>query len=275
MKFLLLACLAFTLSAQDPKEIVAKALERDENNTELLNRYSYQKHTVIRFLEKDGTTKKTQQRLEEVFFIDGTEIERTVEKDGKPLTEKEAEAERKRVDKEIEKIKNESPAQRAKRRREREKDKQEEAEARREILDAYNFELQGREVQNGLSCWVIAGKVKPGWKGKGRRANQIKALSGRLWVDQATNEWVRMQLESSETLAFGWFIFRLQKGAQVEVSQAHVNNEVWLPRNVKIRADARVLGKMMRIDLQQEYRNFKKFSTDSQLLPGEVEETKN
>jgi hypothetical protein len=264
--FLLMAWRAF---AQDPREIIAKALARDEKNYELLNTYTYEKLAIIKSLEKDGDVKKTEERLEEVIHIDGTEIERLVAKNGKPLSEKEAAAEQRKVDKEIEKIKKESPKERAKRRGETEKDLQEEREARREVLEAFDFRLLGVAVHNGRDCWQIEGKPKPGWKGKGRRASQMRSLEGRLWVDQQTFEWVRMELDSLDTISFGWFLFRLQQGAKIRIEQAYINNEVWLPTQVEIRADARVLGKMLRVDLTQQYRNFRKFSTDSTLIVGE------
>ncbi|MDX2266725.1 MAG: hypothetical protein NW208_01380 [Bryobacter sp.] len=268
----LLLLLSLALFAQDPKEILAKALDRDQNNTELLNTYSYQKYSVVEYLEKNGAVKRRQTRLEDVFYVDGTEIERLLEKDGKPLSEKEQAEEQKKVDKAIAKIKNESPGERAKRRGEREKDKREEAEARREVLDAYDLKLAGTEEQLGYQCWRIEGTPRAGWKGKGRRAKQIQALEGKLWVDQGTNEWIRMELRSIDTLSFGWFLFRLQKGAEVEITQAQINNEVWLPQTVHIRADARVLGKMMRINLRQTYKNFKKFSAESQLILSDASE---
>lgn len=253
---------------QDPREIVAKSLERDERNLEILNTYTYEKHTTIRMLEKDGSVKKTESKVEEVIRIDGTEVERLVEKNGKALEGKEAEEARKKLDKEVEKIKKESPSERAKRRGETEKDKREEREARREVLEAYDFALLGSEERNGRLAWKIEGKPKPGWKGKGRRANQFKALQGRLWIDQETYEWVRMELDSIDTISFGWFLFRLQPGARIQVDQTQVNGEVWLPKHVNVRADARLIGKMVRVDIEQDYRNFRKFSSDSKLIVG-------
>jgi hypothetical protein len=262
------ALLLLSLLAQDPRDIVAKSLERDEKNFEILNTYTYEKHTTVRTREKDGSVKKTETRVEEVIHVDGTEVERLVSKDGKPLDAKEAAEEQKKVDKEIAKIQKESPSQRAKRRGETEKDRKEEREARREILDAYDFTLLGSEERNGRQAWKIEGRPKAGWKGNGRRANQIKALQGRMWIDQQTHEWVRMELDSIDTISFGWFLFRLQPGARIHIDQRNINNEVWLPTHINVHADARLIGKMLRVDIEQDYRNFRKFSTDSKFIVG-------
>ncbi len=269
---LLLAAASVALLAQDPKEIVRLSLERDWRNVDALNRYAYEKRSVVQSLDKEGRVKDTKDRLEEVIHIDGTEIERLVEKDGKPLSAKEAAKEQKRVDEQIEKIKRESAKDRAKRRGETDKDKREEREARQEVLEAFDFRLLGEEVKSGHGCWIIEGQPKPGWKGKGRRADQFKALAGRLWIDQQSHEWVRMELDSIDTISVGWFLFRLQKGAKIEVEQFRVNDEIWVPKHVDVRADARVLGKMIRVDINVAYANFRKFSSDSKLIIGEVSE---
>jgi hypothetical protein len=75
-----------------------------------------------------------------------------------------------------------------------------------------------------------------------------------------------MELDSIDTISFGWFLFRLQPGARILIDQRWINNEVWLPVHVDVHADARLLGKMLRVDISQDYRNFRKFSSDSRLI---------
>ena len=113
---LFLILLAGCVLAQDPREILKRAMEKDERNLSLLDTYMYERRTLQRMYEKDGKLKETTDKVHEVFHVDGSEIERLMMKNGKALSEKDQEAERKRVDKEIAKIKNESPKDRARRR---------------------------------------------------------------------------------------------------------------------------------------------------------------
>lgn len=268
---LLLAFTALTW-AQSGQEILEKALERDERNYEVLNTYTYREKSIVTTYEKDGREKKSTTTVKDVFHVDGTQVELLLEKDGKPLTGKDKEKEQQRFDKEVAKIKKESPSERAKRRRETDKDKKEEAESRREILDAFNAVLEGEETVNGRVCWRLRGDPRPGFKGKGRRADQLEKLLGKAWVDKSTYEWVKLDLNSTDTLSFGWFIFRLQKGAKIGIEQTLVNNEVWLPKSVDVRADARLLGKMLRLGINVDYSDYRKFSTDSKLTIDEPAE---
>lgn len=269
MKSILLLLCAVAASAQDAKQILVKAMEHDERNLAILDTYMYERRTLQTMYEKDGSVQKTILKLHEVFHVDGTEIERLIEKDGKPLSARDAAEEQKRVDKAIEKIRKESPSQRAKRRGETEKDRREEIESRREILDAFDFTLMRTEEVNGRPCWAIRGAPRAGFNGKGRRAEQLKKVAGMVWIDQQSYELSRMELDTNDTISFGWFLLRLQPGAKVHLQQTLVNNEVWLPSAVDVRADARMLGKMMRLGFEIRFDKFRKFTSDSKLIVGE------
>jgi hypothetical protein len=260
---------ASLLLAQDPRQILSLALDRDQHNLELLNTYIYERKSIQRTYEKHGVLKRTSEEIHEVFHVDGSEIERLIAKDGIPLSESKQREEQQRVDKLIEKISKESPQQRASRRRESDKDRREEIEARRELLDAFDFSLLGVEAVRGRLCWSIRGEPRPGFKGKGRRADQMRKLRGVVWIDQQTHEFTRMDLDTHDTISFGWFLFRLQPGARIRIEQTLVNNEVWLPVEVNIRADARLLGKMLRVGFDIENSKFRKFSAESKLILSE------
>ncbi len=268
MKFTLLL-LAGCVLAQDPAEIMKRAMGRDERNLAILDTYMYERKTNQRLFDKDGKLKEDTQEVHEVFRIDGTEIERLLLKKGKALSAKEEASEQKRVDKEIAKIKNESPKERAKRRGETDKDKREEIEARREILEAFNFTMVGEQQIAGRKCWGIRGEPRSGFVGKGRRADQMKKVKGVAWIDQDSYEFTRLELDTHDTISFGWFLFRLQPGTKIRLDQALINNEVWLPKEIDVRADARLLGKMLRVGIEIRYDKFRKFSSDSKLILGE------
>ncbi len=269
MRVLLCVAAALALQAQDPKEIIKRSMERDARNLTLLDTYIYESKTRIQTFDKNGRVEETIENADEVFHVDGSRVERHLVKKGKALTGRDDAAEQKRVDREIAKIKSESPKERAKRRGETEKDKREEIEARREISEAYDFKLIGSQKINGRLCWGLEGAPRPGFQGRGRRADQLKKLKGKVWIDQATYELVKLDLDSIDTISFGWFIFRLSAGARIELEQALVNNEVWLPQRIGIRADARILGKLKRVGIDIGYSKFRKFSSDSKLVVAE------
>ncbi|WP_031500150.1 hypothetical protein [Bryobacter aggregatus] len=257
---------AASLTAQDARDIVRRAMEKDARNFALQDTYLYERKTILRFLDKNGRVEETKENLDEIFHVDGSPLERHLIKNGKRLTEKEQAAEQKRVDKEVAKIQNESPKERAKRRGETEKDRKEELEGRREVLEAFNFSLEGKETMDGRPTWKIRGDQRPGFTGKGRRADQMKKVRGHVWIDEASYELVRMEMTTTDTISFGWFLFRLSEGAHILFQQAFINNEVWLPKKIDVRADARLLGKLKRVGAEVSYDKFRKFRSESKLI---------
>ena len=62
------------------------------------------------------------------------------------------------------------------------------------------------------------------------------------------------------------------QGTRVMLEQTRVNDEVWLPRQVSFKFEARVaLFKGFNLDGEQQYRDYKKFRTTSKIVGmGEV-----
>lgn len=260
-------CLAMAVtwvaSGEDVKEIFRRAVEKDERNYGVRDQYTFREESTVEFLEKDGRTKSVQRRTKEVLFYDGTQLERLVAKDGKPLSEKEAREEKERIDREIAKMKRESPAARAKRRGESAAALKEETEGRRQVMEAFDLTLKGEQVVAGRPCWLIHGKPRADFRPKGRRADQLKKFQGDACIDKVTSDWMRLEMETTDTISFGLFVLRLQPGASVKLEQTRVNDEVCFPSKIDIAASARLLGMMKRVRVTVRYSDFKKFATDS------------
>jgi hypothetical protein len=64
------------------------------------------------------------------------------------------------------------------------------------------------------------------------------------------------------------FVARLHKGSTFEAAETRVNDEVWLPKQVVFRLDAKVaLLKSYNLEAESTYRDYKKFRTDTKIVP--------
>src|SRR6202023_4361893 len=90
--------------------------------------YTYIEREVQKKLDGKGQVKSTEVRTYEVMAIYGEQFKRLIEKDDKPLSEKDAAKEEEGSQREGEKRKNESEEERAKRRAEEEKRRPEHSE---------------------------------------------------------------------------------------------------------------------------------------------------
>jgi hypothetical protein len=258
---------ACAVTAQDAREIVKRSVDRDARNFERFKDYTFQQFTQQRMLDKKGNVSSTETELEDVVPLGGRPYYHLLERNGRPLSEKDARKEQEKLDKEAAKRARESERERAKYERER----RQERSFAREIPDAFTFTLLGEEQIDGLPVWKIRAEPKPGYKPRARRAGAFKNVRGTLWIDQAGYQWVKADIDVIGTISWGLFILRIPPGAKIEFLQTRVNDEVWLPKQVHIRADAKLgLVKTYRADVQIDYRNYRKYRTESQVL--DVEE---
>src|SRR3954452_17679566 len=149
--FLVCAVAAVGAAAPTAEEIMQRSSERDSENLEVRRQYTYRMTSEVK-QQKGNESKQRDLRTYDVFWLDGTEYKRLLEKDGKSLAEKQAHEEQAKLDREIDKQKHESESDRRKRQEKERRDLEDERQVRREVTQAYNFSLLGEEVVNGRSC---------------------------------------------------------------------------------------------------------------------------
>jgi hypothetical protein len=267
MARILLLALTFswTLGAQplSPQEIVKRSVERDAQNFERFKDYTFHEFSDQRQLDKRGKISRSETELNEVLMLGGRPYSRLLERNGKPLSEKDAKREQAKLDKEAAKRAKETDRDREK----FEKERLEERRFAREIPDAFNFQLLAEETIDGLPVWKIQAEPKPGFKPQERRADLLQKVRGTLWIDQAGYQWVRAEIDVIDTISWGFFVLRIPAGAKISFAQTRVNEEVWLPKVVHVRADAKLaLLKTFRLDFDVAYSNYRKFGADSQII---------
>jgi hypothetical protein len=264
------------LSQEQMRELLRVVADKDIENDKRQRDYTYIDREVENKLDGKGKTKSTEVKTYEVLEIYGEQVQRLIAKDDKPLDAKEAAKEEEKIQKIIDKRKNESDEERRKREEKTVKQREDGRKFVREVADAYDFKLVGTEEVGGREAWVIDGEPRPAFEPHMKEAKLLSKFRGRVWIDKADLQLSRMDIEAIDTVSFGWVLARIHKGTRVMLEQTRVNDEVWLPRHLTFKVDARVaLFKGYNIDGDQEYRDYKKFRTSSKIVGmGEVQEQK-
>ncbi len=264
---LLLACLTvLALAADNPVDIVRRSLDRDNRNWERAKDYTFQETSTQRQYDTAGKVKKTESTTHDITILYGRPLPRLVQKNGKPLTPKEKTKEDERVDQELEKRRRASEDENSKERKKYEQRRAEQRKFLDEIPQAFDFTLKGTENFGGHPAWIITAEPKPGFRPHDARAKFLSKMRGKLWIDQKEYQWVRVEAETTDNISFGWFLARLGPGALLRFEQQRVNDEVWLPSRGFIKLDARALWKTLRGEIDIEYRDYRKFRTDSKIV---------
>ena len=252
--------------------VAANDLENDKRQRD----YTYIERDVQNKLDAKGKAQSTETKTFEVLEIYGESVQRLIEKNDKPLSQKDAAKEEEKIQKIIDKRKNESEADRRKREEREEKDREQGRKFVTEIADAYNFKLEGSEKIGGRDAWVIDGEPRPGFVPHMKEAKFLSKFHGRVWIDKTDLQLAKMDVECLDTISFGLFLARFHKGSRLMLEQTRVNDEVWLPAHVSAKIDVRVaLVKGFNVGLDQTFRDYKKFRATSKIVKvGDVDEPK-
>lgn len=259
--------LAVGALAQDAAEIMRRSVERDQNNFARAKDYTYLQRVEERNLDSKGRVKSKEVETFDVTILDGRPYKRLVAKDDRPLSGEEGRKAQEKFDKVLRERQEESAGRRAKREADAGKERREGRRFLAEIPQAFRFRLVGEQEIDGHAAWVIEAEPRPEYKPRARNASILKKFRGKLWIDKAQYDWLRVEAETTGTVSFGWMLARLAKGTRVEFQQMRVNDEVWLPRSVHVRFDARLaLLKRINQDVDITFWNYRKFRTDSRVL---------
>jgi len=255
------------LSQQQMQQLFRVVADKDAENNKKERDYTYIERDVDKKLDGKGETKSTEARTYEVLEIYGEQVQRLIEKDDKPLSEKDAAKEEEKIQKIIDKRKNESEGDRKKREEKQEKEREDGRKFVREVSDAYNFRLVGTELVGGREAWVIDGNPRPGYVPHIKEGKYLSKFCGRVWIDKNDLQLARMDVEALDTISWGLFLARFHKGSRFMLEQTRVNDEVWLPLHLTAKIDVRLaLVKNFNVDLEQTFHDYKKFRTSAKIV---------
>lgn len=260
------------ISQAQMQELFRIVADKDMENDKRQRDYTYTERDVEKQLDGNGQVKKTETKTFEVMDINGEQINRLIQKDDKPLSDKEAAKEEERVQKIVDKRKNESDNDRRKREEKEEKEREDGRKFVKEIADAYTFKLVGTEAVGGRDAWVIDADPRPGFVPKMKESKFLTKFRGRVWIDKSDLQLSKLDVEAIDSVSIGWVLARIHKGAHFMLEQTRVNDEVWLPRELTFNIDARIaLLKGFKVEGEQSFRDYKKFRTSSRIVGyGEV-----
>ena len=241
----------------DAKAYVRGLVGGQRRQEEALSHYTYDVSESREDLDSQGRTVRRRTRGYEVYHVKGRPVRRLVSRDGRPLPP----ADRQRVDERAralaEAIRNgqavsEEPGVRLSR-----------------ILERYDFRFAGREPVDGRCALVFEFSPLPGDFALDRDF-VLKKLAGRLWVDEAEQAVMRLDVRNTGGV-------KLALGLGANVSAASFRGEferlepgVWLPRLLQGGAEGRKLlfiGFRVRETLA--FGNYRRFdvSTDETVRP--------
>jgi len=249
-------------------------VERNQKASEAANKdYTYHVHIEQQELDRKGNIKKTNTTDSESLTIDGIRVDRTVARNGKPLSDKDVQKESDRIDKEVSK---------AKEHREKLASEGKPTDARGDdlltvsrILELGTFSNPRRVDINGRPTIVLDYAGDPNAKTHNEFEKVFRDLVGTVWVDEQNHVLVRGQGHFLRDFKVGGgLVLNIHQGLSFDFTAAHITDNIWLPAAVDAQGSGRILlfnGINGRFHLvTSDYRKFRSKSTiiDSNRLIG-------
>lgn len=259
----LLSCLA-PLRAQQPAErplpnihqLVLEVAAHQKELDSVRESYTYSSQMTIQDLDSKGGVKKTETVEHEDFFVNGHIIERTVRKNGQPLTGHDLEKETERVTKLVEKAEKtprgqplEGPNIGISR-----------------ILELMQVQNPRRETFRGRPTIVFDFVGRKDVKTHGMAEDASKKLAGTIWIDEKDRQVARLKVHFDEDFRLAGGLFaNVQKGSNFGFDQAPQGDGLWLPTGGEGLMQARILllkGIRQRF-IERDY-DYKRFKVETQ-----------
>lgn len=214
-----------------------------------LDDYTYDVLEVEQELDGKGAVRRTRTRRFEVFHVEGRPVRRMVADEGRPLSAKELAEEDQRVRKRVQAVRRKAAAP---------------GEVKlSDVLERFDFRSVARESVEGRPTLAIDFAPRPG-KRDLEGDNVLRALGGRLWVDEEARTIVRARMRNGSSIKFG-----LGLGASISELELSLEfqrvDDVWLPRRTEAYVGGKLLVlKRIRQRTVAHYENYRRFQVSSE-----------
>jgi len=191
-------------------------------------------------LERDleGHGSKTYQ----ILMIEGSPYQKLTAVNGKPLSSGEAQKEEANLRREVASRCGESPSDRQKRIAKYQADQKRDHEMIGELTKAFTFKGAGRQRVNGRQTWLLNATPKPGYQPPNVETKALTGMEGKLWIDTASFEWVRVEAHVVQPVSIEGFLAKVEPGTVFELVRAPVSKGFWAPAHFFDRSKARIVG---------------------------------
>ena len=256
----LLLALGFTLvlHAETPGsglEIMQKVVQRakwTEGNNPQAD-YTFNQLSRREKLDGNGAVKEKDEKLFEVFYIEGLMYRRLVKRNDQPLSAEEVRREQQRE----RDFRQQVPERK---RRKAQGPQQDDVTLNEDLIGRYSYDLVGQETVHGRPSYVVTYQPRSDDLPIRRRIDRLlNKVAGKIWIDAQDYEIVRLEihLAGNKVTMWGGLLASVRK-LEGEFEQMRTDEGVWFPFRIQGYLDARVLVTNYRLTQNEQWSDFRK-----------------
>jgi len=244
-RFILLTALAVSCFAgQFPNvaSIIAKSVQANDADWKADPHYDY--------TEKDGTGANAV--TYRVTMMMGTPYSQRVMENGSPLPPAQAQEEQQKYERTLAARRAESSWERARRIASWKRDRGRGHLLMSQLTRAFNFRIVRQQSLDSRQVWVVKATPRPDYQPPNMEAQALKGMTGTLWIDTQTCQWVKVEARVVRPVSIEGFLAKVEPGTYFELEKAPVSSGVWLTSHFAMRSTAKVLGMFHRRSAEDE-----------------------
>jgi hypothetical protein len=217
----------------DVHQLVESSLAATQRHWQARRHYTYVERAESRRRDMDGRVKSEDVEISRTTLVNDVPFEQLMERNGQPPSAREE----RRQNKALDQVKRESSEERTEHVREQE---EEITLLVQEVPKAFDFKLVGQEVVHGRVAYLLHATPHTGYQARGTYGKVFSKVEGTVWIDMQDLVWIKVDGQVIEPFSLGLFLVRLLRGSQVVIEQTRVDDRIWMPIRVEVRAAARV-----------------------------------
>jgi len=253
-------------AAEEPTaKVLSEALLHDNSDSVSLKDYLYVEETTHKTFDKDGHSKNTSSMTRELFWVDGTQLQRVLTINGVPPSADFLAKQEKTLDRQIYQLSSGQLDQR----RASEKQIHEQQLLAQDVVSGFIFTLAGEEPCSGHTCAILKAEPILGFKGKSSFASLLPFLHGSILVDEQEKQWVRIDATPLKTV--GGSMAYIGGESFIHMKRAPVERGIWALTDAQMRINARLLWDHKNEEVDHVYSHFRKFTVAVSVLPSKLD----
>jgi hypothetical protein len=224
-----------TIPAPNPSQIVERSVANTNRDWNAAPQYNFTERDII--VKHGVKTVKTYQ----VMMLDGSPYNKLIAINDQPLPASASAAQERKLKQVTAERQRESAGARQKRIGEYQRERRQDHALMAQMASAFDYKLAGEETVDGRRCFVLDATPKPGYQPVSRDTKVLRGMRGRMWIDETSYQWVKVQAEVFRPVAFGLFIAHVEPGTEFILEDQPVSDNLWLPAHFTVRVKAKVL----------------------------------
>lgn len=180
-------------------------------------------------------------RTYEDIMLDGSQYQKLVAVNDQQLDTHQQAEQQQKFQRAAAERRSESNSQKRRRIAKYQADRKRERELITELSGAFTFTVVGSEKLDGHDVYLLSAEPRKGYRPRNSETRILTGMRGKLWVEQSSFQWVKVEVEVVHPVSIGGFIARVEPGTRFELEQVPVSGDIWLPSHFAVKSRSKVI----------------------------------